>query len=153
MKLSRFIVMFVGCVAFFAMLFQFQPLVARGRTGLGIQLYHEVVDSSDGWDEPFFEDPPMGFSSGVATDWCFIKDEIIAEIESSGKINAKETKELFNNVEAAMDGQPFVPTYATSENMDLLEKCVNTVEFIYGCTPKCKQLNVKIVQIKSIFFQ
>lgn len=151
MKLSRFIVLFVGCVAFFAMLSQFQPVVARDR-GMGIQLYHEVVDSS-GHDEPFFEDSPMGFSSGVATDWCFIKDEIIAEIESSGKINAKETKELFNNVEAAMDGQPFVTTYATSENMDLLEKCVNTVEFIYGCTPKCKQLNDKILQIKSIFFQ
>ena len=150
MKLSKIIVMFVGYVAFFAMLFQFQPLFAILKT-VGIRTYHEVVDSL-GYDEPL-EEPPMGFSSGVATDWSFIKDEIIAEIESSGKSNANETKGLFNSVVAAMDGQPFVPTYAKPENMDLLEKCVNTVEFIYGCTPKCKQLNVKIVQIKSFFFQ
>ncbi len=197
MKLGKFIVMFVGCVAFFAILFP--PLVEcrlQATTTLGLKSYIQVP-SLGGFDEPMFpsleEDDPFpplasspqrdvqketfitrgynaigynamnadadaGVGAGrqlpgvnIEIEMADVLEFIECEIENSGKINANETKELLNNVKSAMKGQPFVPTYASKENMDLLEECVKTVEFIYGW--KCEQLKVKIAQIKSILFQ
>ena len=161
MKLSNFIVLFVCCVAFFAILLRPQNADARQRQrGLGILLYHEIEPNNVEPQFPEFEEPRDSFdpfassfpetNSGLeTTDWKEALGFITFEIESSQKNNANEIKAHLGSVKAAIDGKPFDATYANEENMFLLEMCVNYVKNFVGYTSVCEKIKAKIAEVRK----
>ena len=151
MKLSRFIVMFVGYVAFFAMLFQFQPLAARDIKNI---IKDDFKDEPiiTGYDEDYFLMERLPEYGMLQEDWTPVLGLITYKIQHSNERKTNEIQFLFDRITDYIEnGGNLLLSYATLENLNLLKEYVNEVQaqngFIYGA--QCKKITDLIGKIED----